>query len=137
MDVKTTSISKNQIIDREQCIWTEIKFRCILGISLMHFMLFLLMMMRNQTSKILNEGAWLSKIAFIIIMDILFIYAIPNSIVSSIHSFSVYLSLFWWFIQVVINLLRTLSLLTLFMLLMSESKSWHNRMRGYPQSRQF
>ena len=85
----------------------ELQFRWALAISFEHFCLMFLMLMRSQLSKILNEGAWLLKILFVLIIGMMMMFLLPNGLLKYLHNISTYLSILWYLFQnlVIIDLI--------------------------------
>ena len=65
----------------------------------MHLVLMLVMVMRNQFSKILNEGAWLLKLTFLLLLGFMNLFLMPQALLNYLHMVSAYISIFWYVVQ--------------------------------------
>ena len=76
----------------------------------MHLLLMIAMLLRNQLSKILNEGGWLLKLLIVSFLGLINMFVMPVGILAYLHTVSAYLSIFWYIVQslVIIDLIYTL-----------------------------
>ena len=78
--------------------------------SLMHLLLMIVMLLRNQLSKILNEGGWVLKLLIVSFLGLFNMFVVAEGFVAGLHTVSAYLSIFWYIVQslVIIDLIYTL-----------------------------
>jgi hypothetical protein len=61
----------NKDTDPKACIKEKLTFIWLIALALMHLLLAFIVVLRNEVSKIFNEGVWIIKILFVSIIGLL------------------------------------------------------------------
>lgn len=75
-------------------------FRWMMSLAVLHLLLFVVVMLRSQLSKIVNEGAWMLKIFVVIALGFMFVYVFKDTMLYALQVCGGYLVPLWYFLQV-------------------------------------
>jgi hypothetical protein len=75
-------------------------FRWMMSLAVLHLLLFVVVMLRSQLSKIVNEGAWMLKIFILIGLGFMFVYVFKDTMLYVLQVCGGYLVPLWYFLQV-------------------------------------
>lgn len=72
----------------------------MMSLAVLHLLLFVVVMLRSQLSKIVNEGAWMLKIFILIGLGFMFVYVFKDTMLYVLQVCGGYLVPLWYFLQV-------------------------------------
>lgn len=67
----------------------------------MHLVLALVVGLRTKLSKVMNEGAWLLKLALLGAAGLLWVYAVGDGIIDALQMVTIYMLPIWYLFQVI------------------------------------